>query len=155
MNDAGIGKMGEIRPLAVVFAVILSVVALAACSEGVSVEGAAKELVESLAARDAAKVAEIMDTSEQEAERNITVSFAGRAQQIRDVTVSPNDPGCEQLSAKQLASGLSELCHVIADLQFRETADGEWRDLRLAFVVEICRERAIVSIDSAAYVPAC
>jgi hypothetical protein len=47
------------------------------------------------------------------------------------------------------------VCHVVADLQFNNPQIGAWQDLRLAFVVEICGGRAIVSIDNASYVPKC
>ncbi|OGR95943.1 MAG: hypothetical protein A2V88_10175 [Elusimicrobia bacterium RBG_16_66_12] len=144
------------RPLAMVLAVTLGLVALAACSDDkASVEGAAKELVESLAARDTVKVAQIMDTSEDEAARTIAVSFAGRSQEIRDLIISPGEKGCEELSAEQLANGVTAVCHVLADLQFNDPQSGQWQDLRLAFVVELCGGRAIVSLDNASYVPRC
>ena len=145
--------------LAVAFLCALAAAGFGACSSGedvnLTVEQAVSDLVDSLAAKDAAKLASLMDISREEAGGLIANSFAGLASEVRLVEDPDRKPECDELSDEQRDNGLSALCRIGADLQFRGSSDELWQDLTLQFVVEICRGRPIVSSDTEQFEPKC
>jgi hypothetical protein len=129
---------------------------MAGCSGGgADVNDAAKDLVKAMAARNTAKVADLMDISEDDAALLIGGSFAGKSQEIRQLQISPAPEGCQTLTEEQTSRGVTAFCSVLADLQFKDPSNNEWTDLRLAFIVEVCNERAIVSVKNAGFQPKC